>query len=302
MALFNNASFHTCHESTGKEFESCLPIQWQSINRITTLNDPHLLLDVSNGIATLTLNQPDRLNALSQQMTDELLETTGALERDNNVRCVVLRGTGRAFMAGGDIKGMHKSLHADRTGHIESMELRVIRAHQLISQLRRMPKPVLAAVHGAVAGFGVGLAMAADLVVARDDTFFLVAYRHIGLTADSGVTHFLPRMLGERKALELSLLGNKFPAMEALTAGMINWVISQDHFDDFVQQTAQHLADGPTRALGRAKQLMRSSFDNTWDQQSHREAESIAFAAATEDHLEGVRAFVEKRKAQFTGN
>lgn len=267
------------------------------------MSDPHhLLLHVSDGIATLTLNQPDRLNALSQKMTDELIETTAALEYDNSVRCVVLRGTGKAFMAGGDVKGMHESLHADRAGYIRRMELRVIRAHQIVSQLRRIPKPVLAAVHGAVAGFGVGLAMAADLVVARDDAFFLVAYRHIGLTADSGVTHFLPRMVGERKALELSLLGEKFPAADALAAGMINWVVSQNSFDDFVQQIARQLANGPTRALGRAKQLMRSSLDNSWDQQSHREAEGIAFAAATEDHLEGVRAFVEKRKAQFTGN
>ncbi len=265
------------------------------------MSESHLLLHVSSGIATLTLNRPDRLNALSPQMTDELIETTATLERDDSVRCVVLRGAGKSFMAGGDVKGMHESLNADRAGHVGRMELRVIRAHQFISQLRRMPKPVLAAVHGAVAGFGVGLAMAADLVVARDDAFFLVAYRHIGLTADGGVTHFLPRMIGERKALELSLLGDRYPAKEALAAGMINWVVPQDDFDDFVQQTAQRLAEGPTRALGRAKQLMRSSFDNTWDQQSHREAEGIAFAGATDDHLEGVRAFNEKRKAEFSG-
>ncbi len=266
-----------------------------------SLNEPHLLLQVSNGIATLTLNRPDRLNALSQQMTDELIEATAALERDDSVRCVVLRGAGKAFMAGGDVKGMHESLNADRAAHVGRMELRVIRAHQFISQLRRMPKPVLAAVHGAVAGFGVGLAMAADLVVARDDAFFLVAYRHIGLTADGGVTHFLPRMVGERKALELSLLGDRFAAKDALTAGMLNWVVPHDAFDNFVQETAVRLADGPTCALGRAKQLIRSSLDNTWDQHSHREAESIAFAGATEDHLEGVKAFVEKRKAQFIG-
>lgn len=265
------------------------------------MSDSHLLLEISEGVATLTLNRPDRLNAISPQMTDELTEATLAVERDDAVRCVVLRGAGSAFMAGGDVKTMHELLEADRNGHVGRMERRVVRVHQFISPLRRMPKPVLAAVQGPIAGFGVGLAMAADLVVARDDAFFLLAYRHVGLTGDGGVTHFLPRMIGERKALELMLLGEKLPAQEAQNLGLINWVVPAAEFESFIQRTARQLADGPTRVLGRTKQLVRTSFDHSWEQQSQREAEGIAFAGGTEDHLEGVRAFVEKRKPQFTG-
>lgn len=266
------------------------------------MSEHHLRVQRTGSIATLCLNRPDQLNALSPQMTDELIEATADIERDESVRCVILKGAGRAFMAGGDVKGMHESLSSDQEAHVRRMEMRVIRAHQFISQLRRMPKPVIAAVHGAVAGIGVGLAMAADVVVARDDAFFLLAYRHIGLTADGGITHFLPRITGERKALELSLFGDRCPAAEALRLGMVNWVVNEGEFDAFVEQTAQRLATGPTRALGRVKQLIRSSLDNTWDQQSHREAESIAFAGLTRDHREGASAFVEKRRADFHGS
>ncbi len=261
----------------------------------------HLNFDLRDGIATLTLNRPDSLNALTPEMTDALIDATQECERNANIRCVVLRGAGRAFMAGGDVKGLHASLSADVEAHVRRMEVRVVRAHQFISQLRRMPKPVIAAVHGAVAGFGVGLSMAADIVIAREDAFFLVAYRHIGLTADGGVTHFLPRVVGERKALEMSLFGGRYPAAEALRMGMVNWVVPERGFDAFVQEKASFLAAGPTVALGCVKALIRDSLGRCWDEQSHREAESIAAVSTSPDHREGVAAFVEKRTAAFTG-
>jgi 2-(1,2-epoxy-1,2-dihydrophenyl)acetyl-CoA isomerase len=264
-------------------------------------DEPHLQVQVTGAVGRITLNRPAVLNALSPEMTDGLIEATRRFERDPEVRCVVIRGNGKAFMAGGDVKGMHRSLADARDQHLAQFEQRVIRAHQIIYQLRRMNKPVLAAVHGAIAGFGCGLLMAADLVLARSDSYLTLAYRHIGLTVDGGISYFLPRIVGERRALELALLGDKISAAYALELGIVNWVAEEARFEDEVEAMTQRLASGPTMALGRIKQLYRTSLESSWDEQSHREAEGIAFAGATRDHAEGVAAFVEKRKAIFTG-
>lgn len=265
------------------------------------MTDQHLLVEVNDGIGTITFNRPAALNALSGQMTDELIEATSRFERDAAVRCVVIRGAGEHFMAGGDIKGFHKSLTEDREGHLARLEMRVVKAHQTIYQLRRMAKPVLASIQGAAAGFGVSMVLASDLAIASDDAFFTLAYRHIGLSADGGATYFLPRIVGERRALEIALLGERFTAATAREIGMLNWVVPRAQLAEETAKLARKLADGPTVALGRAKQLIRASLDNSWDEQSHREAEGLAAAAATEDHLEGVKAFVEKRKPMFKG-
>ena len=265
------------------------------------MSDRHLLAEVKDGIGTITFNRPESLNALSTQMTDELIEATARFERDAAVRCVVIRGAGEHFMAGGDIKGFHKSLTEDREGHLARLEMRVVKAHQTIYQLRRMAKPVLASIQGAAAGFGVSMILAADLAIASDDAFFTLAYRHIGLSADGGATYFLPRIVGERRALEIALLGERFTAATAREIGMLNWVVPRAELAAETATLARKLADGPTVAMGRAKQLIRTSLDNSWDEQSHREAEGLAAAAATEDQLEGVKAFVEKRKPVFKG-
>jgi 2-(1,2-epoxy-1,2-dihydrophenyl)acetyl-CoA isomerase len=260
-----------------------------------------LLFDVREGVATLTLNRPELLNALSPEMTDALIDTTQECERNSSIRCVVLRGAGRAFMAGGDVKGMHAALSAGAEAQARRMEMRVIRAHQFITQIVRMPKPVIAAVHGAVAGIGFGIALSADIVIARDDTFFMAAYRHIGLTADGGLTYFVPRMIGERKALELSLFGERLPACEALRLGLLNWVVAAPEFDAFVQEKVRLVAEGPTLALGEMKRLIRGSLDCSWDEQSRREAQSIVAVGTSQDHVEGVAAFVGKRPPRFSG-
>ncbi len=265
------------------------------------MSEQHVLVEVKDGIGTITLNRPAALNALSAAMGDGLIEATGRFERDAAVRCVVIRGAGDHFMAGGDVKGFHKSLTEDREDHLARLEMRVVKAHQLIYHLRRMPKPVLASVQGAAAGFGLSLILAADLAIAAEDAFFTLAYRHIGLSADGGATYFLPRIVGERRALEIALLGERFAAQQARDVGILNWVVPRAELADETAKMARRLADGPTLALGKAKQLIRSSFDNSWDEHSHREAEGLAAAAATEDHREGVTAFVEKRKAVFKG-
>ncbi len=261
----------------------------------------HVLTEIKDGIGSIVFNRPEALNALSPEMTEGLIEATGRFERDPAVRCVVIRGAGDHFMAGGDIKGFQKSLSEDRAGHVARLEMRVVKVHQAIYHLRRMPKPVLASVQGAAAGFGLSMILASDLAIAGDDAFFTLAYRHIGLSADGGATYFLPRIVGERRALEIALLGERFTAQRALEIGILNWLVPRAALAEETAALARKLADGPTVALGKAKQLLRSSLDNSWDEQSHREAEGLAAAAATDDHLEGVSAFLEKRKPVFKG-
>jgi 2-(1,2-epoxy-1,2-dihydrophenyl)acetyl-CoA isomerase len=164
-----------------------------------------------------------------------------------------------------------------------------------------MNKPVLASVQGAAAGFGLSLILNCDLAIASDDAFFTLAYRHIGLSADGGATYFLPRVVGERKALEIALLGERFTAQEAKDNSILNWIVPKDRLAAETEKRARQLADGPTFALGVAKKLIRTSLDNSWDEHSHREAEGLAACAATEDHFEGLNAFLEKRKPAFKG-
>lgn len=267
-----------------------------------TSDAPHVLADIRDGVGWLTLNRPNQLNTLSPQMKDLLFEATARFERDPTVRCVVIRGNGRHFMAGGNIKEFDEALRrGDREAYYRGFEARVVGAHQTIYHLRRMQKPVLASIHGAVAGFGMSLLMSADLAIAGDDAIFTLAYRHIGLSADGGASYFLPRIVGERRALEIALLGERFDAAKAREIGLLNWVVPRDRLAAETETMARRLADGPTVALGRAKQLIRSSLDNSWDEQSHREAEAIAAVVATEDHEEGLRAFLEKRSPRFRG-
>lgn len=264
------------------------------------MSEPHVLVDVKDGVGSILLNRPEALNAASTELVDGLLDAAGKMERDPGVRCVVLGSTSANFMSGGDVKMFHQDLVNDREKMIALFEARVVRTHQITYHLRRMQKPVLASVPGAVAGIGVSWVLAADLAIASEDAFFMLAYRHVGLTADGGATYFLPRIVGERKAMELMLLGEKFNAQKALELGLVNWVVAPDQLAQRTAELARRLANGPA-SLGAIKQLVRSSLDNSWDEHSHREAESFARAVASEDHLEGVTAFVEKRKPVFKG-
>ena len=265
------------------------------------MSDDYILTEVRDGVGTITLNRPEVLNALSPEMTDRLARITLQFQHDPAVRCVVFRGNGPSFLSGTDVAQMHHWLTEEREQHLAEIETKVLRSHEIIQNLRRMPKPVIAAVHGAVAGLGCGILLAADLAIARDDTFMMVAYRHVGLSADCGVSHFLPRLLGERRALQLGLLGERIDATTGLEFGLFNWVVDVDFFNDKIDKVVVSIMRGPALALAEIKRLYRASHDNSWNEQSHQEAESIAALAATADHLEGVAAFVEKRRPGFVG-
>lgn len=260
-----------------------------------------VLTEIDDGVGIITLNRPGSLNALSADMTEGLIEATGRFERDPAVRCVLLRGAGDHFMAGGDVKGFYERLKADQAAHAASLEWHVNHLHALIYSMRRMPKPTVVSVQGAAAGFGLSLMMAADLAIAADDAFFTLAYANIGFSADGGATYWLPRLVGTRKALEIAYLAERFDARKAQELGIVNFVVPRADLAEETDRLTRRLAKGPTFAYGEVKRLMHDSLQSDFDAQLHREAEAIARCAASADHLEGVSAFVEKRKPSFKG-
>jgi 2-(1,2-epoxy-1,2-dihydrophenyl)acetyl-CoA isomerase len=261
----------------------------------------HLTLDFSDGVATLTMNRPEARNAFSMEMRASLTEHLHTLELDPEVRCVVLRGAGDHFMAGGDVKGMAELVAQDPREIEKQFRLRIHDLHPIMFAMRRMPKPVLASVRGAAAGAGVSMALACDLVIAADDAFFTLAYVNIGTTPDGSSTYFLPRTLGLKRALEMTFLGERIPAAKAAEWGLVNFVVPAAELEAETAKIARRLASGPTYVYGRAKALLYDSIRRDFESQLQAEAEAFAACAAREDFREGVTAFVEKRKPVFTG-
>lgn len=261
----------------------------------------HLIADVRNGVGSIVINRPERRNAFTAEMSQQMTEIVHRYEHDDAVRAVLIRGEGETFTAGGDVIGFHDGLTTDRFGHASGMERRIVSGHLTFHRLRRMPKPVVVAAQGITAGMGISLMCCADFALAADDAQFTLAYRHIGLSPDGGVTYFLPRIVGERRALEIALLGDRFTAAQAVDWGLVNRTFPKESLADEAIAFATKLACGPTLAMGAAKQLIRQSLESTWDEQSAAEARTLSDIAASDDHLEGVTAFVEKRKAAFTG-
>jgi 2-(1,2-epoxy-1,2-dihydrophenyl)acetyl-CoA isomerase len=263
--------------------------------------EPHVLYSTDGGIGTITLNRPGAKNTLSPQMTDLLVDITARVEYDATIRCVVIRGAGECFMAGGDVRHFHTALTTDRERHAADIEQRIVKSHLIMARLRRMPKPVIVATHVSVSGFGLSLALAADFVFATRGTTFVLAHRHVGLAPDGGASYFLPRIVGERRALELALLGDRFDEVKALELGIVNWLVPREALHERTVELATRIATGPTAAMAHCKALIRSSLDHGWDYMSAEEARRAAVLVRTDDHLEGVSAFLAKRRPMFTG-
>ena len=256
-----------------------------------------ILTHIADGVAALAFNRPTSLNALDDEMIVAFRAHCEALAVDASVRCVVLRGEGAAFLAGGDVAFFHARL--DELPRLVRELAREL--HFSVLALRRMPKPVIASVHGAVAGAGVSLMAACDLVIAADDCRITLAYSRIGASPDGGATHFLARSLGPRKALELALLPDPIDAGAALHIGLVNRVVPAAQLAQETQSLARRLAAGPTFAYAETKRLLEAAAENSLEAQLDAEAEAFARCAATEDMREGVTAFVEKRKPEFKG-
>jgi 2-(1,2-epoxy-1,2-dihydrophenyl)acetyl-CoA isomerase len=256
-----------------------------------------ILLAVEAGVATLTFNRPQVMNAMDADMMTELRAAAELLERDATVRVVVLRGEGKAFIAGGDV-----ALFARRLADLPEMIVLWGREmHFAIQSLRRMDKPVLASVHGATAGAGFSILCAADLAIAADSARFSLAYTNIGASPDGGSTFFLPRLVGYKKAMELILLPDLFDAKTAQQHGLVNWVVPEAQLAEETLRIAQRLAHGPTRAYGEAKRLVNASLGRSMETQMEEELFAFSRCARTQDFAEGVISFVEKRKPAFGG-
>ncbi len=260
-----------------------------------------ILLERAGPVATLTLNRPDALNTLDFAMMEALVSHTAALAADQSLRCVVLKGAGRHFMAGGDLRTFAEMLPLPGMERKARFTALIGRLHAAIENLQRMPHPVVASVHGAVAGFGLSLMNACDLAIAADDAFFASAYRHIGLTPDGGGSYTLPRVVGVKKAMEIMLLGERFDAQQALALGLVNRVVPLAELDAATAVVVNALVAGPRLATANAKRLLNQSLGNTLSGQLNAEAESFGACTADDDFVEGIRAFVEKRPPRFGG-
>jgi 2-(1,2-epoxy-1,2-dihydrophenyl)acetyl-CoA isomerase len=252
-----------------------------------------VLYDLSDGIATITLNRPHVYNAFNEQLHKELFDALKQAERDPGARCIVITGAGKAFCSGQDIKDI--PLDGSRSLGNTVRE----RYNPLIMKIHNMPRPVVAAVNGVAAGAGFSLALACDLRIAVEGARFVAAFANIGLAADSGMSYFLPRLIGPARAAELIMTGGTLDAQAAYEYGMINRVASADEFPDAVRQLAARLADGPALALGLIKRSLHVGAHGTLEQALEYEAQAQQIAGSSPEYKEGVSAFREKRQPKF---
>ncbi|TAH06088.1 MAG: 2-(1,2-epoxy-1,2-dihydrophenyl)acetyl-CoA isomerase [Sphingobacteriales bacterium] len=254
-----------------------------------------VLLSVSNGVATITLNRPDKLNAFNREMALLLQNLLDQCHTDIAIRCVLLTGAGKAFCAGQDL--------AELVGENPPSMQQILSEHYnpIVTRIRQMPKPVVAAINGVAAGAGANIALCADIVVATETASFIQAFSKIGLIPDSGGTYLLPRLIGWQKASALAMLGDKVSAAEAEKMGMIYKCFTQEDFESSIQKMATQLAQMPTQGLALTKQALNASFTNTYEAQLALEDVLQQQAAQTQDYNEGVQAFLEKRLPTFKG-
>ncbi len=255
----------------------------------------HIQYAVAGGVATLTFNRPQVMNALDPDTIVEFRAGCERAARDTQARVVVLRGAGPAFVAGGDVASFKENL-AQVSGRVSALAGEL---HRGILALRRAPKPVIASVHGAVAGAGMSIMMACDLVVAAEGTQFSMAYSRIAASPDGGASWFLPRLVGYQKAMELLLLADAVDASALQAMGIIHRVVAAEALEAATAALAQRLAAGPATAYAETKQLVNASWNQALEQHLAAEAAAFARCAAHADFAEGVTAFVEKRKAVF---
>lgn len=262
-----------------------------------------LLTKIEGTVATITFNRPEVMNALAPDTTGLMREFFAEIEGNPKVRCVVLRGAGDNFMAGGDVKSFAKIVNdIDGEERRRQFEKRIHELHLMVYTMHRLRVPVIASVQGAAAGFGLSLVLAADLAIAADNAVFTLAYVRIGTSPDGSSSYFMPRIVGLKKAMEFALLGDIFDAEEAKRLGVVNYVVPAAELEDRTAELAARFANGPAHAIGNIKELFNASLGNTIETQLQMEGVQFADCAATDDWAEGVTAFAEKRKPEFKGS
>lgn len=253
-----------------------------------------LIYDIKEGVATVTLNRPDRYNAFDNELSFKFIDTLKEAKRDPQVRTIVLTGNGKAFCTGQDLKdiqGKKRSLG-------ESVDKRY---NPMIRLITGTEKPFICRMNGVAAGAGASIALACDYVVAVESAAMVWAFANIGLVLDSGSSFFLPRLVGRQKAFEIATLGEKINMVQAKELGLVNQVVAEDKLDETVQAIAARYAQMPTKAIGLIKRMLNRSFESSLEEMLEQEKFGQETAGRTEDYQEGVNAFVEKRKAVYKG-
>lgn len=268
----------------------------------TMMSSDLVMLEKKEQVAWLTLNRPDALNALDENMKGAIIDALADAEFDDDIRVVVIRGAGKHFQAGGDLVSFHRDREEMAEPQFKQRFLAAINRTKLLStSIRRMNKPVIAAVHGQAVGFGLSLAIMCDFTIATENAKFTLAYVHIGNSPDGAASYYLPRIVGLKKAIEIAMLGSQLTAREAKEHGLVNFLVGDDELDEETAKLAKRLASGPTQAYGSIKRLMHMSMESSWEEQLQNEAENFVGNVMTDDFGEGLASFMEKRKSKFSG-
>src|SRR5713226_9467255 len=259
-----------------------------------------ILVEKKDQITRITLNRPAALNSFNDKMGEEFFSALKEAEKDEDTRCLIITGAGRAFSAGEDVSGLKERYGGDSRPSLGD-HLRK-QYHPMILRIRQMEKPVIARINGIAAGSGASIALACDIRIASEDAGLKQAFIGVGLVPDSGSSYFLTRTLGPGRALELIMTGRTVGAKEAETLGLVNKAVPATELDKAVDDVAERLANGPTKALGLSKRMVNRAPYLELSEALEYEAQNQDIAGRTEDHLEAVKAFLEKRQPKFSGH
>ncbi len=258
------------------------------------MNQEHLLVEFEGPIMILTLNRPESLNSFSEEMITGLTDACAEAQNREDIKVIVLRGAGRSFSAGGDVKTMGQATSNDVYQHIGKL-------NRCILAMKETEIPIIAAVHGFAAGAGFNLAMACDLIVSAEDSKFALSFSQVGLISDGGGSYFLPKLIGPHLAKQFFFSAEPISAERLYQLGVINYLAPLERLEAEVFKLAAKLANGPVAAFGKMKKLIDASYQSTLEEILEQERLNQTLMISTEDHQEGISAFKEKRQPVFTG-